>query len=43
MAQLRTIDPALRLSNVERVMAPFRRVEDRARFIEGLRRAGLPE
>jgi adenylate cyclase len=43
MARLRVIDPALRLSNLERVAGPLRRAEDRARYIEGLRRAGLPE
>jgi TolB-like protein/class 3 adenylate cyclase len=43
MARLREIDPTLRLSNLERVAPPLRRPEDRARFAEGLRRAGLPE
>jgi adenylate cyclase len=43
MARVRVIDPALRLSNLERVWGPLRRAEDRARYIEGLRRAGLPE
>jgi len=43
MARLREIDPALRLSNIDRVAPPLRRPEDRARFIEGLRKAGLPE
>jgi adenylate cyclase len=43
MARLREIDPTLRLSNLERVAAPLRRAEDRARLIEGLRKAGLPE
>jgi hypothetical protein len=33
----------LRLSNLERVAPPFRWPEDRARFIDGLRKAGLPE
>jgi tetratricopeptide (TPR) repeat protein len=43
MARLRAIDPALRLSNLERVAPPLRRAEDRALYIEGLRRAGLSE
>jgi adenylate cyclase len=43
MARLREIDPTLRLANLARVAAPFRRPEDLARFTEGLRKAGLPE
>jgi TolB-like protein/class 3 adenylate cyclase len=43
MARLREIDPTLRLSNLESVAPPLRRPEDRARFTDGLRRAGLPE
>ena len=43
MARLREIDATLRLSNLERVAPPLRRPEDRARFADGLRRAGLPE
>jgi len=42
MAQLRQIDPALRVSDLRR-MFPFRRPEDLARYEEGLRKAGLPE
>ena len=41
--RLRQLDPELRLSNLGDILAPFRRAEDRARFVEGLRRAGLPE
>jgi len=41
MARLREIDPTLRLANLARVAAPFRR-PDLARFTEGLRKAGLP-
>jgi len=41
--QLRKIDPLLRISNLADVMAPFRRPEDRAKYVEGLRMAGLPE
>src|SRR5215472_269795 len=43
MACLREVDPALRLSNLDRVAPPLRRAEDRVRFIESLRKAGLPE
>jgi TolB-like protein/Flp pilus assembly protein TadD len=43
MACLREVDPALRLGNVDRVAPPLRRAEDRVRFIESLRKAGLPE
>ena len=42
MARLRQIDPGLRLSNIEEVLPPFRRSDDRARFVDGLRMAGLP-
>jgi hypothetical protein len=43
MACLREVDPALRLGNVDQVAPPVRRAEDRVRFIEGQRKAGLPE
>jgi adenylate cyclase len=43
MACLREVDPALRLGNLHRVAPPFRRAEDRVRFIESLRKAGMPE
>ena len=43
MARLREVDPALRLGNLDRVAPPLRRPEDRVRFIESLRKAGLPE
>ena len=43
MARLREVDPTLRLSNLDRVVAPLRRAEDRERYIESLRKAGLPE
>ena len=43
MARLRAIDPTLRLSNLDRVAPPLRRPEDRDRFVEGLRKAGLPD
>jgi TolB-like protein len=40
VAQLLQIDPACCLSNIS---DPYRRPEDRAQLIEGLRKAGLPE
>ncbi|HVI13058.1 MAG TPA: tetratricopeptide repeat protein, partial [Pseudolabrys sp.] len=43
MARMREVDPALRLSNLDRVAPPFRRPEDRERYTESLRKAGLPE
>jgi hypothetical protein len=42
MAQLRLVDPQLRVANLGDVISPLR-PEHRARYIEGLRRAGLPE
>jgi predicted Zn-dependent protease len=42
MARLRQIDPELRVSNLHD-FAPLRRPEDRARYEEGMRKAGLPE
>jgi Flp pilus assembly protein TadD len=42
MARLRKLDPALRLSNLKDV-TPLRRPADLNRYIEGLRKAGLPE
>jgi adenylate cyclase len=41
LARVRTIDPNLRLGNVGPIN--WRRAEDRALYIEGLRLAGLPE
>ena len=42
MAPLRELDPSLRVSNLTEVL-PLRRLEDIAKFAEGLRKAGLPE
>jgi TolB-like protein/DNA-binding winged helix-turn-helix (wHTH) protein len=42
IARLREIDPELRVANLHD-MAPLRRPEDRARYEDGMRRAGLPE
>ena len=41
LARLRAIDPNLRLSTL--TLTNWRRAEDRALYVEGLRRAGLPE
>ena len=43
IARLLTADPTLRASKLDDVMPPFHRPEDRAKFVEGLRQAGLPE
>lgn len=43
IARLCLMDPALRLSNIADVLPPFRRPDDRSRYIEALRMAGLPE
>ena len=43
MGRLRQLDPALRISNLGELLPPFRRAEDRARIVDGLRKAGLPE
>jgi len=41
--RLRQFNPQFRISNLGDVMTPFRRPEDRAKYVEGLRIAGLPE
>src|SRR5262249_19372787 len=43
MERLRQLDPALRVSNLGELLPPFRRAEDRARIVDGLRKSGLPE
>ncbi|MBX5251082.1 adenylate cyclase [Rhizobium sp. NLR4b] len=43
IARLHLLDPALRLSNLADILPPFRRPDDRNRYIEALRMAGLPE
>ena len=43
IARMSALDPTLRMSNIERVIPPYRRDEDRARYLQGLRKAGLPE
>jgi TolB-like protein len=42
MARMLQVNPALRLSQMEELL-PFRRPQDFARMIEGLRLAGMPE
>jgi adenylate cyclase len=42
MSRLRRIDPALHVSNLGDV-TPLRRPEDRAKYADAMRRAGLPE
>jgi hypothetical protein len=42
MKHLRRLDPALRISNLTD-RHPIRRPEHLARFVEGLRKVGLPE
>jgi tetratricopeptide (TPR) repeat protein len=42
MERLRQMYPALRMSNLDD-QSPMRRPEDRARWAEGMRKAGLPE
>jgi TolB-like protein/tetratricopeptide (TPR) repeat protein len=41
--RIQQLDPSLRLSNVEQVILPLQRQQDRLRFVEALRKAGLPE
>src|SRR5262245_8817752 len=41
--RLRQVDPALRISNLRGRVGPYRRSEDIARLIDGLRKAGVPD
>jgi tetratricopeptide (TPR) repeat protein len=43
MSRMRQLDPELRVSTLDDVMPPFRRPEDHAKYVEGMRLAGLPE
>jgi hypothetical protein len=43
MAQVRRLNPALRLSNLKDLIYPIRRPEDFDKWEVGLRLAGLPE
>ena len=42
MTRLRELDPTLRISNLGDIIS-FRRPDDFARLVDGLRKAGLPE
>jgi TolB-like protein/class 3 adenylate cyclase/tetratricopeptide (TPR) repeat protein len=42
-ARLRDVDPSLRVSNLKDRIDPFQRAEDYAKYVDGLRKAGLPE
>jgi adenylate cyclase len=42
LTRMRQIDPELRISNLAELV-PFRATKDYARYVEGLRKAGLPE
>jgi lipopolysaccharide biosynthesis regulator YciM len=42
LARMREIDPESRISNLAEIV-PFRAAQDFTRYIEGLRKAGLPE
>jgi tetratricopeptide (TPR) repeat protein len=43
VARLRQADPASRIFNLDDRLVPLRRAEDRARFVDALRTAGLPD
>jgi tetratricopeptide (TPR) repeat protein len=43
MARLLAIDPALRTSNLQNLLGPYRQPEYPAKFADALRKAGLPE
>jgi tetratricopeptide (TPR) repeat protein len=43
MARLRELDPGLRVANLQNVLPPLRRKEDREVLAEGLLKAGLPK
>jgi len=43
MARLLEIDPALRVSNLQNILPPYRHPEHAAKYVDALRKAGLPE
>ncbi|NTS30502.1 adenylate cyclase [Phyllobacterium sp. BT25] len=43
VARLCAFDPTLRISNLAEILPPFRRPDDRDRYIEALRIGGLPD
>jgi hypothetical protein len=42
VTRMRDIDPSVRISNA-RMLTPIKRPEDAAMWVDGLRKAGLPE
>ena len=42
-AELDRVQPGMRLADVDRWMPPFRRPEDTALYVQGMREAGMPE
>jgi tetratricopeptide (TPR) repeat protein len=42
MTRIREVDPSLRLATLDEVLPPIQRAADRALYVEGLRKAGLP-
>jgi TolB-like protein/class 3 adenylate cyclase len=43
VARLLEIDPLLRISNLKKVLGPYRQPEHLAKYVDALRKAGLPE
>src|SRR5262245_6052876 len=43
IARLLEIDPALRVSNLQNILPPYRHPEHAAKYVDALRKAGLPE
>jgi adenylate cyclase len=43
VARLLEIDPARRVSNLQNVLGPYRQPEHLAKYVDALRKAGLPE
>jgi hypothetical protein len=43
VARLLEIDPVLRISNLQNVLGPYRQPEHVAKYVDALRKAGLPE
>jgi len=41
--RLQKLDPKLRISNLKDELGPYHRPQDIARYVEGLRAAGLPD
>jgi hypothetical protein len=43
VARALELDPAIRISNLKDRVGAFGRAEDYAKYVDGLRKAGLPE